>query len=253
MSNSGNPNLICYSQRGTAHTSNRDYISCFDYDDSILVLLIDIATISPLEGDSFIDLFNELICRTVTHDHLQSKELFLDSIEQIVNKLKCSFKIGVASMITVHIPINSVTVWGYTVGDARFGKIRNNDIIWLTNVHTGANPLGEIFTEEMKILPERRLLTRALNMRKSFEPDYFELDNTEALPIVIASDGFWADLPLEDQKLLLAGKTLETDDDCSLVQINHPISNIEFCNSTQSNNIQYFKLNDLGITPCDNK
>jgi serine/threonine protein phosphatase PrpC len=240
MSDNASVSFLCHSQQGINNASNGDYISAFEYEEGVLILLIDIATASPLDEVKFVGSLNKLVQQSVTTETIKSSDIFLSTFEQIVAALKEVFKIGCASLITAYVSKNSTSVWGYTIGDTRIGKLGGDDIAWLTNVHTGANPLGEFFTEEMKSAPERHLLTRSLNMQRPFNPDYYKIDLSDKQSLVIASDGFWADLSVHQQQLLLSQRRVATNDDCSFVKISKPFNQIKFCTTSQTKNAVYF-------------
>ena len=242
MSNNDSVSFLCHSQQGKNNASNGDYICVFEYEEGVLILLVDIATASPLDEAEFIGSLYKLVQQLVTKETIKSSDIFLSTFEQIVAALKGTFKIGCASLITAYAPKNSTSVWGYTIGDARVGKLGGDDIAWLTNVHTGANPLGEIFTEEMKSAPQRHLLTRSLNMQRPFNPDYYKIDVSDIESLVIASDGFWADLSVHQQQLLFSQRKVVTNDDCSFVKICMPFDQVKFCTTSQTKNAVYFVI-----------
>lgn len=240
MINNASVSFLCHSQQGKNNASNGDYISVFEYEEGVLILLIDIATASTLDEAEFIGSLYKLVQQLVTTETIKSSNIFLGTCEQIVAELNKAFKVGCASLITAYVSKNSTSVWGYTIGDARVGKLGGDDIAWLTNVHTGANPLGELFTEEMKSAPQRHLLTRSLNMQRSFNPDYYEIDVSDIESLVIASDGFWAELSVHQQQLLLSQRKVATNDDCSFLKISMPFNPIKFCTTSQTKNAVYF-------------
>ena len=232
--------FLCHSQQGENNASNGDYTSVFDFDEGVLILLVDIATASPLDEAEFISSLRKLVQQLVSTETMRSPDLFLGTFQQIVAELKMTFKIGCASLITAYVSKTSTSVWGYNIGDARVGKLVQDNITWLTNVHTGANPLGEFFTEEMKSRPQRHLLTRSLNMQRPFNPDYFEIDVSDKDSLVIASDGFWAELSAHQQHLLLSQRKVATNDDCSFLKISMPFNPKKFCTTSQTKNAVYF-------------
>lgn len=93
--------------------------------------------------------------------------------------------------------------WALHCGDCRVGSLRpGQKELWHTNVHTMANVLGEMFTEEHALRQERHVVTRCLNARR------FVLPELTFLPEgcdrwVLATDGYWIDhlirqIPIEE-------------------------------------------------------
>jgi serine/threonine protein phosphatase PrpC len=242
MSNNLELKIECYSLQGRARSNNQDFTSIYEYPDGVLVSLADIATAVPFEDCEFVSNLNKEITQSISQESLNDRNVFLSQLRQIVEQLKKVYRKGCASFIIVYIPYNGEQVWGLTVGDARLGLLTNQCVEWVTPVHTGANPLGEIFTEQMKSLPERNLLTRSLNMRKVFKPDVFEIDISEETQLIIASDGFWAELPVDIQSTFFGSGGYTTDDDCSAIMISKIQHATTLVCKLNSENCSYFDV-----------
>jgi serine/threonine protein phosphatase PrpC len=242
MSNNLELKIECYSLQGRARSTNQDFTSIYEYPDGVLVSLVDIATAVPFEDCEFVSNLNKEITQSISQESLNDKNVFLSQLRQIVEQLKKVYRKGCASFIIVYIPYNGEQVWGLTVGDARLGLLTNQCVEWVTPVHTGANPLGEIFTEQMKSLPERNLLTRSLNMRKVFIPDVFEIDILAGMSLIIASDGFWAELPAATQSTFFRDGSQTTDDDCSAIIISKIQHATKLLCELNSDNCSYFDV-----------
>lgn len=211
-------NITCYSQQGKGRESNRDFVGVFELEQGVLVYLLDVATSSSLDCTSFVEKLNQLLSDQLSQEIVLKNNIFIEVFQQIIIELKQSFKSGVASLITCFISYESEQVWGYIAGDSRLGAL-NENISWLSPVHTGANVFGEDFTDAMRLQPERHILTRSLNMRKRYAPEFFQLNITKDQSIVIGSDGFWAELTPEQQLHILSGQQIDTEDDSSVVVI----------------------------------
>ncbi|MGO2074799.1 hypothetical protein ACT3S9_08305 [Pseudoalteromonas sp. AOP31-A2-14] len=237
--------IDCYSQQGSARETNRDFVGLFELDCGVLVYLLDVSTSSSLNCASFVEQLNGLILERVTNESVAEPSLFLEVFQQVIIELQQSFKSGVASLITCFVSYESGNVWGYTVGDSRIGTVRD-EIIWLSPVHTGANPFGESFIDSMKLLPERHILTRSLNMRKKYNPELFQFNIAKEQSLVVASDGFWAELTSELQLSLLAKQQVQTEDDSSVIAIKDFIGAANLNCTVLSGNCNYFNLTNKG-------
>tara|TARA_B100002049_G_scaffold235944_1_gene221464 strand:- start:1053 stop:1784 length:732 start_codon:yes stop_codon:yes gene_type:complete len=235
--------IDCYSKKGTAREYNRDFIGLFEFDTGVLAYLLDVSSSSSLDCIGFVELFNNLLSERIEPEIVADYDLFLKALEQIIIDMQHSFKSGVASLIVSFIAYKSDNVWGYTVGDSRIG-IMKDEIVWVSPVHTGANPLGESFTDEMKLQPERHILTRSLNMRKKYNPEFFQFKVTEDQSLVIASDGFWAELAPELQLNLLAKQQVQSEDDSSVITIKDFIYATKLNYSVSSENCSYVNLSN---------
>jgi serine/threonine protein phosphatase PrpC len=186
-----------------------------------------------------------LISGRLTNENVAEPSLFLEVFQQVIIDLQQSFKSGVASLITCFISYESDNVWGYTVGDSRIGTV-GDEIVWLSPVHTGANPLGESFTDSMKLIPERHILTRCLNMRKKCNPEFFQINVAKEQSLVIASDGFWAELTSELQLISLTKQQVQAEDDSSFIVIKDFIGAANLNCTAFSENCNYFDLTNKG-------
>lgn len=82
--------------------------------------------------------------------------------------------------------------WALNCGDCRIGGIfQQEEVRWLTPVHTGANPLGEEFTVDHANMENRHFLTRRLRVHHFDEPKLTALHDTRAMSWLLATDGYW--------------------------------------------------------------
>lgn len=78
------------------------------------------------------------------------------------------------------------------VGDSRAYMIDNERIIQITRDHTVVRLLfdeGKITAEEMRVHPQRNLITKAIGADVAVEPDYFEIEVLDDTKILLCSDG----------------------------------------------------------------
>ena len=92
------------------------------------------------------------------------------------------------------------------VGDCRLGKIgQEKSIEWMTKAHSLANALSELSEAELVAHPNRHQLTRSFKSQRFVEPEYgqftFQLDDN----LIVATDGFWAEMNAMEQSELLEG------------------------------------------------
>ena len=71
----------------------------------------------------------------------------------------------------------------------------------------------------MYALPERHIVTRSLKATRYRPAEFIDLSLSETDVVVIASDGFWAELDVEKQMQFFAGTNPNSKDDCSYLCI----------------------------------
>ena len=83
------------------------------------------------------------------------------------------------------------------VGDSRAYKISDDVITQLSEDHSYVNELikaGEITEEEARSHPKKNVITRAIGVDSSTEPDFFKVDVKDGDCILLCSDGLHGEL-----------------------------------------------------------
>ena len=78
------------------------------------------------------------------------------------------------------------------VGDSRVYHFTNNEVELITRDHSYVNILvenGEISEEEAQHHPQRNFILKALGTESSVEPDFYEMNLSDAAHLLICSDG----------------------------------------------------------------
>jgi len=116
---------------------------------------------------------------------------------------------------------NTGAAFALHAGDCLLRKRNSeNEVNWLTRSHTLANVFEDVPTATLALLPAPHCLTRSFRLSAFVAPDIGEVGAEEEL--LIATDGFWADLNSQDQIRFLKGQDLHTPtcgDDRSLLRI----------------------------------
>lgn len=199
------PSLLKWTHRthqGSERVENKDYFSIIDSVLGTWVFVIDVSTSSnatTILAKQFSENFYSCLQDFLKRDDLllsenQSQEKCKWIIQQAFNATKKELKIGVASLLSLYRCKRSNSILGFCAGDCRLGLLNNKSIQWLSPVHTGANPLGNDFKTSMKLMPERHILTKSLNLRRNFEPEMFKFVVSADDVFVFATDGFWMEL-----------------------------------------------------------
>lgn len=100
-------------------------------------------------------------------------------------------KIGMGTTCVIAL-VTSRLAHILNVGDSRAYLLDNERIIQITNDHTVVRLLydeGKITEEEMRVHPQRNLITKAIGAEVEVSPDYFETDFYDGAKILLCSDG----------------------------------------------------------------
>ena len=105
------------------------------------------------------------------------------------------------------------------LGDCLLGRLnKQQKIKWLTQPHCSQ---GYIEIEKLALIPERNLLTKSVKARRFESPQWKVLALRQDQKLILASDGFWADLTPSQQIELIHTKQLHVapNDDTSFMII----------------------------------
>jgi serine/threonine protein phosphatase PrpC len=171
-----------------------------------LCVLADGATSCPTSGGLAKSLVSSLLEGFGERKQVASIESMVGLLREVHTCLRRRFPADSASYIVALIEDGS-TVTTLHAGDCRLGRLTNQGTIhWLTPVHTLANAIESLGEEELRQSPNRHFLTRSFRAKRFQVPEYgiHELDERDE-GILIASDGFWASLPDDEQLKFLCG------------------------------------------------
>lgn len=228
---------IFKSQKGRDRETNKDFFSLVDSYNGTWIFVLDIATASNATEElskCFIEAVVSQL-KSFTFEGIESGMALISKAFQITqNKLKT----GVASFLAIYRCSNTGKFYSFIAGDCRVGVLtKENFINWISPVHTGANPLGDDFIPEMKFNTERHILTRSMNLRRNFNPETFIFDLLLTDILVVATDGFWAELDDDAQQIFISQGIASTSDDTSalLVTWSDTKETLHFKNNIKSN------------------
>ena len=106
------------------------------------------------------------------------------------------------------------------VGDCRLGRIDSDGKIeWLSRVHTLANAIECISDEELRGHDDRHVITRCFRPGRLCEFELVNYSNLESNNLIISTDGYWADLDVQEKANFINGrfawtKPLQDDASC---------------------------------------
>ncbi len=196
-----------HTQQGSYTPDNRDDYGMIKVQGTTVHILTDGATNGPNSGELARAIVTQLQQRLKNLKQPPSAGTVIDTLKLIHTDLRRKHPADSASyIIALQDKNNSVTT--LHAGDCRLGKVdRHGEIHWITAVHSLANATCHLDEHELRPHPDRHLLTRSFRGRRFLEPECNTFDiQAEEEFLLLASDGFWANLSIEDQQLVLSGK-----------------------------------------------
>ena len=192
-----------YSSSGSETPENWDYCGITKGRHSNLFIVADGTTCSPNGGELAKVLICSIIAKFQETTDPPTKKISLRWLKEIHKEIRLKYFSDSASYL-VAIPYPNGQLIILHAGDCLLGRvIDDTKIQWLTEPHTLANATKSVPHNDLAQDPDRNKLTRSFRGRKFIEPEFNCTLTTPAEKIIIASDGFWADLSREDQLALI--------------------------------------------------
>lgn len=193
------------SQSGNRTQGNRDYAGMGIADRSLLAVVADGSTTGKDSGELAQFLVHNLVDWFVGIDGVVGEREISGKLQIIHGSLSGKFQPSSASYMIVFIRPQHPCLVGYA-GDCILGTlVDGGNVNWLTVPDTLANALSCIPIEELAKARSRHLLTRSFRSRE-FMPPAFQTFDIKSAGLLVATDGFWAELPSEDQLAFLSGR-----------------------------------------------
>jgi len=148
-----------------------------------------------------------------------TKTNILRWLKEIHREIRLTYFADSASYL-VAIPNPEGQLIIFHAGDCLLGRvIKDTKIQWLTEPHTLVNATKSVPHDDLAQDPDRNILTRSFRGWKFIEPEFNCIFTTPAEKIIIASDGFWADLSRENQLALIteSSEPIDPRDDTSFL------------------------------------
>lgn len=212
-------NFRWYSSSGSETSDNWDYCGITKGIHSNLFIVADGTTSSPNGGELAKTLICSLIAKFQDTTSPPTKTIIIRWLKEIHREIRLTYFADSASYL-VAIPYPEGKLIILHAGDCLLGRVINDTKIqWLTEPHTLVNATKSVPHDDLIQDPDRNKLTRSFRGRKFIEPEFKCTFTTPAEKIIIASDGFWADLSREDQLALITESSEPKDprDDISFL------------------------------------
>lgn len=195
------------SQAGNRTDDNRDCAAVGTRGDEALCILLDGSTTGPDSGALARRIARDMIDWFLASDEAATAESLTARLREIHAGLSGLHPRASASYIILHVqPPDALLV--VHAGDCLIGRRDGQDVIeWINRPHTLANVADrDLPVAAITGLACRHRLTRSFRVREFMLPDHAALN--AGREIVVATDGFWADISAEDQIRFLEGQSI---------------------------------------------
>ena len=219
-----------YSVKGQYTPDNRDVFAYARKQGDALYVVADGATSKPQSG-----LMAEALCsRVIDTFKLTSSnpiESLLSKLPEWQIELRRIYPVAAVSYLIARVQTNN-SIQTLHAGDCRLGftPISSPERInWKTPIHSLANAIQPLAEEQFRNHAGRHSLTRTFSSRRYTPPEYQEHQWKVGSGLVIATDGFWAELSPDEQCQQLNNYSLpvrQTKDDSSFLLLTRPDSKI---------------------------
>jgi serine/threonine protein phosphatase PrpC len=207
------------SQIGTRTSDNRDCAGIGIRGEEALCILLDGSSTGRDSGALARQIARGLVDGYVASDETVDAGRLREWLHEVHRRLSVQHPQASASYLLLHLK-GPDGILALHAGDCLLGRRKaEGGIDWLCQPHTLANATADAPIPVIADLPTRHLLTRSFRAREFMAPQVLALSGEREL--VIATDGFWAELSPQDQVRFMAGADIATasfGDDRSFVQ-----------------------------------
>lgn len=190
------------SQKGTRTDDNRDHAGIAGRHGEFLAIVADGATNGSNNGGYAQSIVEAVVDWFAGTDDAWGHEVMQTKLREIHQALRKSFPRGSASIILFHVmDTGSLTV--LHSGDCLLGR-HDGQVHWQVTPHTLANALADMPLDSIAKSPTRHLLTQSFRSREFMVPDVLAEEKASGT-LLLATDGFWAELTEREQEAFLGG------------------------------------------------
>ncbi len=209
-----------HSQKGAERRENRDACGLFANTTTSFAVIMD-ASEKGENGQAFNAQWSKFLIEALgRYASGPTSEHVLEEMRRAQITLRPpAFLLETACFCALLIRHDLERMWIFACGDCRIGVERDEqNVDWLSPVHSMANMYGEAFTIEHAVSDERHRVTRCLKARSFAMPDVLEVQFEPASTWRLATDGYWVDQLIgdldktpfdDDRSLLRLGRSLE--------------------------------------------
>ncbi|MBB3650125.1 serine/threonine protein phosphatase PrpC [Rhizobium sp. BK619] len=189
------------SQKGTRTDDNRDHAGIAGRHGEFFAIVADGATNGSNNGGYARAIVEAVVDRFAGTDDAWGHELMQAKLREIHQALRTSFPTGSASIILFHVTDKGSSTVLYS-GDCLLGR-QDGQVHWQFKPHTLANALADLPLDAIARSTTRHLLTQSFRSREFMAPEVLA-EQTASGTLLLATDGFWAELTESEHEPSLA-------------------------------------------------
>lgn len=194
-----------HSASGALTDDNRDYCGIAERQDAALYAIVDGATRGPHGGELARDLVCRLVDGFIAMDAPVTEDAVCDLLRQAHRDLRRQYAADSASYL-IALAMEEGALTALYAGDCRLGRVVEGQAVhWLTGVHTLANATEDLPDAALSVHPNRHILTRSFRAREFQQPECAPCDLTTGDTLLLATDGFWAEMDTAIQAAFIKG------------------------------------------------
>ncbi|MBI6910997.1 protein phosphatase 2C domain-containing protein [Pseudomonas palleroniana] len=149
----------------------------------------------------------------------KAMRLALTLLDDVHSNLSPDFPFASTSYLTLLVV--GQTAVSIHAGDCCIGYLDDDQRVnWLNAPHCGPNWRGDLSHSAIASNPARKTLLNCMSHRRAHEPHIQTLQIIKDTTWILATDGFWAELSVENQIKAIAEQTLDghsTEDDATFM------------------------------------
>lgn len=211
------------SERGGQKNGNQDYCGVGLRPEGVLCVVLDGFSTKPKSGELVRLVAKDLIDWFMSSDKQVSTDELICQMREIHKERLPILLQASASYLIVLIIHEQPPVILYS-GDCLMGYLdKKSTIHWQIQPHTLANATCNLPIAELAESALRNKLTQSFRANQYMIPNNMSVSAKKGETLVIATDGFWAELNEDEQGRFLADEVLPKEvikDDCSALNIN---------------------------------
>lgn len=198
------------SQHGNRTNDNRDYAGIGIRDNSILSIVLDGSTSGQASGALAREIAVQMIDWFITECATITINILIEKLRTTHENLMKRFRKESASYVILYVDEKN-PAFVLHAGDCLVGQCdADGRTTWLLQPHTLANALTSIPLATLATNSARHLLTRSFRSSSFIFPDIKSIELNNHL-LLMATDGFWAELDIRDQDSFLADDFVKID------------------------------------------
>lgn len=201
-------------QKGDLTEDNRDYCGAAQRDNTALFVIADGSSQSAQSGELAAVFVQSLADRFLSQPYLASAEQVAAFINEFLLGLNGKYAAGRLSFLVL-LDFGGSEVFTLHAGDCRLGLNFNEETItWLNRPHTLTNAIDDIDDATLAQHENRHVLTRSLRSGRQCEIELGQYTFNEDDCLLIATDGFWAELNGQQQREFRANRYVPSSSHC---------------------------------------